>query len=318
MSNITTLIAALAERFHSENDLSDITYILIQLDKEFKKLFFETIFGKDLNVEDILYIQRELSENDSRPDFIIETTNEVKYLIEVKKGDKQHHFKQYKNAFPNYKRAYITNYELEQTDKEEYKNDYQFFTWKDIFDSIHKENEGKHNDIVCGYLRYLKTVCNFVEIKNMRFDNLSNLAQFNEFIIQLVNDKYGKLTLQPYDTKFNYSSNWSGTYFSIKKIDGEKCIYPWFGVTYSEERTYIHIAMEFDKGWCDLLEDKKESIIKQLTQETIKCECNNSGMYAYLSKEKYKEFQDTEDIDEQKTILKNFLITVINVLEGYL
>ena len=317
MSNITTLIAALAERFHSENDLSDITYILIQLDKEFKKIFFETIFGKDLNVEDMLYIQRELSGNDSRPDFIIETTK-AKYLIEVKKGDKKHHFKQYKEAFPNYKRAYITNYELEQTDKEEYKNDYQFFTWKDIFDSIHKENEGKHNDIVCGYLRYLKTICNFVEIKNIRFDNLSNLAQFNEFIVKLVNDKYDKLTLQPYDTKFNYSSNCSGTYFSIKKTDGKKCIYPWFGVTYNEEHTSIEIAMEFDKGWCDLLNDEKNNITAQLRQNTIECKCNGSGIYAYLSKEKYKEFQDSEEINDQKTILENFLITVINVLESYL
>ena len=110
MSDIVSVIEKLSERFQSENDISDITYTLLCADDDFKKVFLNTIF-EGIKTEDILYIQRELPEEDSRPDFIMETSND-KYLIEVKKWDRNHHFEQYKNTLPNYNRAYLTNYEL--------------------------------------------------------------------------------------------------------------------------------------------------------------------------------------------------------------
>lgn len=315
MSDIVSVIEKLSERFQSENDISDITYTLLCADDDFKKVFLNTIF-EGIKTEDILYIQRELPEEDSRPDFIMETSND-KYLIEVKKWDRNHHFEQYKNTFPNYNRAYITNYELGD-EKIKYKNDYIFFTWKEIYENLSKINSKKENKVVAGYLKYLKNVCGFMEIKDMRFDNLNNLAQFNIFVNEIIISPHENLICSPYNTKYNFSSTYSGSYFSLKTKTGEKVIYPWFGVEYSED-TKIQVIMEFDTGWCSILKAQKEKIYTAINNKNnTNCKIDNNGIYVTLKDDYFKKLQNENDVDKQKEILKSFFDDTILGLETYL
>ena len=316
MASIVSIIEKLSERFQSENDISDITYTLLCVDDIFKEVFLNMIFNH-IKIEDILYIQRELPEDDSRPDFIIETSKD-KYLIEVKKWDKNHHFEQYKKTFPDYKHAYITNYELGE-EKIKYRNDYSFFTWKKIFEELTKINNEKNNEVIEGYLKYLKNVCGFMEIKDMRFENLGNLAQFNTFVKELIDSSYENLVCSPYDTKYNFSSNYSGSYFLLKKKDGEKVVYPWFGVQYNTQETKICIYIEFYKGWCSILKESKDKICKKMkTYTNIDCKMDNKGIYVSLAENAFHELQKENDISKQKEILSSFFINTISVLETYL
>lgn len=315
MANTVSIIEKLSERFQSENDISDITYTLLCADDYFKKAFLSILF-KNIKIEDILFIQRELPEADSRPDFIIETSQE-KYLIEVKKWDKNHHFEQYRKTFPNYERAYITNYELGD-EKNPYINDYKFFTWKKIYEELFKTNSKKENEVVTGYLKYLKRVCNFMEIKDMRFENLSNLAQFNSMVKELVNQTYGELVCQYYETKYNFGSTYSGAYFSLKTKNGKKVIYPWFGVEYNEN-TKIKMFMEFDTGWCSILKDKKDEISTLINKnnDTI-CDIDNKKICVSLKDAVFQELQKENEVKKQKEILRLFFENTISVLSEYL
>lgn len=318
MITLSILLEKLADRFHSENDISDITYTLLQTDNEFKKMFLKYIF-KDLEIEEIQYIQRELPEDNSRPDFVIGTSTK-RYLIEVKKYDKNHHFDQYVQSFPEYERAYITNYEIEEM-KEEYKDKYFFYTWKEIYDHLCKQNNNPKNETIQGYTKYLEKVCNFMEINDMRFGNLYNLAQFNVYVKEITENKYGNLILSPYDTKYNYSSTYSGTYFSLKKENTQKCIYPWFGVYYKDSIPIIGFTMEFAKGWCGLLKESRDQIyseLKKLEYGKIESEKDVNAIYVSLKEEKFNELQNTDDILKQKKILQEFLKEVIFKLGNFL
>lgn len=316
MTNIVSVIEKLSERFQSENDISDITYSLLRADDDFNKTFLNAIFP-DIKNEEVLYIQRELPEVDSRPDFIIETTKN-KYLIEVKKWDKNQHFDQYIRAFPDYKRAYITNYEL-GSGKTKYKKDYCFFTWKEIYDTLLRVNEIKKNEVIEGYLKYLKKVCGFMEIKDMRFDNLHNLAQFNSTVKEIISTQYDNLICTPYDTKYNFSMIYSGSYFSLRTEKGKKVIYPWFGVQYGDDDTKISIFMEFNKGWCSLLKDKRNEICTNVKRNNdTTCSVDNNGIYVSLDETAFQKLEKESDVTKQTEILTSFFENTICVLEKYL
>lgn len=137
MTSLSVVLEKLSERFKYENDISDITYTLFNADSDFKRIFLEVVFPGSC-FDKILFVQREFLENNGRPDFIIETESQ-KYLIEVKKWDKNHHFEQYEIGFPDYKRAYITNYKIDFVEKEKYKSAYIFHTWEELSKNYQKK-----------------------------------------------------------------------------------------------------------------------------------------------------------------------------------
>lgn len=53
-----------------------------------------------------------------------------------------------------------------------------------------KKNESIRGQTIEGYLKYLKAVCCFMAINDMRFGNLSNLAQFNRFVKEIIDNTY--------------------------------------------------------------------------------------------------------------------------------
>lgn len=319
MINLENFFEIFSERFQSENDISDITYILMKLDETFKKIFLEYIFN-DINVKKITFMQREFYKDNSRPDFILETES-AKYLIEIKKWDKNHHFEQYKTNFPKYERAYITNYELSNDEKKDYKDDYKFLTWKNIHDNLCNGNKNLDNEIIKGYTKYLQSVCNFMEIKDMRFKNLSNLAQFNGYVKELVDNTYENYTVKPYNTKYNYGDTFSGSYFSLQNGENENRIYPWFGVCYGTENTSISFILEFFKGWCDILANEKDNIVNEIQScsDILKYNSNTTKEIAIeMSDDCYNKFYKEEDVGKQKEILKDFFDTCITIVGKYL
>lgn len=91
---LSAFFSALAERAYKENDLSDVTYALLEANNAFRQFFLDFFFPHE-GLEGVkVVIEREHVIGDSRPDFWIRNRNEV-YLVEVKIWDGGHHFEQY-------------------------------------------------------------------------------------------------------------------------------------------------------------------------------------------------------------------------------
>ena len=82
---------------NKENDLSDITWALCNASHKFKEVFLKFFFP-EIQISPDVVIEREISKDDSRPDFVIHNGSEL-YIIENKINDQAHHFGQYEKAF---------------------------------------------------------------------------------------------------------------------------------------------------------------------------------------------------------------------------
>ena len=117
MNSITHFIEELSSYYYHENDLSNITVALCNSNKLFCSLFVHFFFP-DLEIDNIDDIQREVPDENamgSRVDILIRLRDEDQpYIIEVKIGDKNHHFGQYEEAYniPSCRLGYIVNYNL--------------------------------------------------------------------------------------------------------------------------------------------------------------------------------------------------------------
>lgn len=291
----------LGDRFYKENDLSDVTYTFLQTDDSFKEKFLQFFFPS-LDVDSITTIEREYSKDDSRPDFIIETENE-KYLIEVKIWDKNHHFEQYKNTFSNYKKAYVTNYNLSNKEKESYKNEYNFITWKEIYEGL--EQFEQENELIKFYRCYLKRICYFREIKNMRFGDLRGLLDFGTFIEQVLVEKAsgGLIT----SLKQSFDKNSYGESFNYTQ--GKKSIKLWFGAYWNEDETNICLSTTD----ADAINNAK---IKETLKGNSILKYNSYGVEMYISMQEkyYATLQETENVEEQKELIKDFFEKALEVV----
>lgn len=312
--NLDLFFSNLGERFNKENDISDITYTFLISDDYFKEKFLKLLFD-DIDVSKIKNIYREYSEDDSRPDFLIETEGK-NYLIEVKKEDKNQHFDQYIKTFPDYKRAYITNYEL-GSEKEPYKNDYHFTTWKKIYNDLKSEK----NDAIKNYLEYIKGVCIIMDIKDMRFNNLCGLRQFNEFVAkELLEKEYDgfELTIPSSDRSYwedGFAIGASGKYFKLQKK--VKKIKPWFGVFYTDTEVYICFSIELNKE-NKFIKDYIQEIKKDAEDFKYACDFNPYELWIFLDTTTYEKYQKTDDVEKQKEIIEEFFKNCLNIIGKYI
>ena len=152
---INIFFESMAERLTNENDLSDITYALCKTDNDFRKFFLEYCFEEAVDTDNLI---REYADEGSRPDFYFIGRDNNEYLIEVKIYDRNQHFDQYNNQFPNAKYAYISNYILNDEDLCEADKRalplWKLKTWFDYYKKL-SESAIKDKDLVVGYLSYL-------------------------------------------------------------------------------------------------------------------------------------------------------------------
>ncbi|MGI6495118.1 MAG: hypothetical protein ACOX5G_03355 [Kiritimatiellia bacterium] len=120
---IKSFFVNLASRLSDENDLSDFVWALCQANEGFKQFVLDFFFrdeqGGKLKASEYR-VDREVSLAGGRPDFVITGTDDKKnrYFIEIKKWDRNHHFKQYlkeleKDGHDIRRLGYITQYVLD-------------------------------------------------------------------------------------------------------------------------------------------------------------------------------------------------------------
>lgn len=182
-TSIEKFFRELSRRMYKENDLSDMVYALCRSNSDFMQFFLNFIFGVGkLNATDFR-IEREVSFENDRPDFVLTKKDSgERYFIEVKIGDRSQHFAQYSKRlkilnekcvsdpadFAKYL-GYITNYELqdqelyEKEDQDAFKackNNGTYHTWREFKDALCRSKlVGDLNEDVRGLLAYCEMVC---------------------------------------------------------------------------------------------------------------------------------------------------------------
>lgn len=315
----------LASRFYKENDLSDLTWALGKNCDEFLKsliLFFGFNFNPDLPTE---IIREDSLGEDGRTDISIENGDTV-FVIENKIYDRNYHIEQYgKLKFLREKEiskfGLITNHRIDDITRTKAR-DYNFTiprTWEQftryLDRKVHEQEfSGGWEDVIKGYIGYVKEVCSIVEIKEIRFESLSSLVYFSRLVRKVIEQFQSEiLDCQVYKIGRAFGENWSGQYFSLKIKGGKVAIYPFFGVYYNEEPPTI--VFSFENDWCKEIYSKFKGKHKEGTFFDIWSD--ESEVTFELSEKKYKEFI-TSSADKQEAILQEFFQGMTERIFSYL
>jgi hypothetical protein len=297
----------LSLRLYKENYLSDITWALCNSSNWFMNLFLIYCFEEEIS--DIDSFEREYSQDDSRPDFYIITNKGKEYLLEVKIGDRNDHFKQYNKTFPNAIKSFIANYNVSVEKGWKIKN------WKDFLKVINDkiaECPKHEKNIVLGYSAYLNSVICNVEVKQMNFTNIESLTDFYNCLSE-IGQNTSLVSLSEYKSSSAIKSDRYGKYFYYIN-QKQEAVYFWIGLYIADYSAIYFLIDHYTKNeWCPKYEAE---IIKKLKSGTycIKTVIDGDGLWVQLKDEYYKIFCNNTTVQEQKKILQEFLDEILKKL----
>lgn len=189
MSMIANFIAGLSAYYKVENDLSNITCILCDVDEDFKFKFLKFFFP-DIELSKIVSIEREVpdcSNMGCRVDLHITMEKDpIPYIIEVKIKDRNHHFGQYDTGYKvsRSRFGYITNYNC----LEGKQLGYDVKTWDELYKYLSDFTD--NDELISGYLEYVKTICNILIYKDpMDITGLSAIPCFIDSATRVIEDE---------------------------------------------------------------------------------------------------------------------------------
>ena len=307
----------MASRLRNENDLSDITWAMCESSAKFNSDFVKFFFA-DVDAKNI-YLEREKSNDDSRPDFYFEC-NELTYLIECKIYDTNHHFDQYIKKFkikPE-QLGYITNYQ-------HIEEGYVVHTWTELYQYLENHiPNNKERDLWQGYLDYLKEVCNiYIPTKPMKLEGMHSLYTFYKSLDEVFCCDEENYKSYLYDSKRDTHGGGNrylsprdgvfGKYFEIKfKGNRNKTAWGWMGVYFRDEEPTIYIAFSNQEGWGKPIFEKINPILDQFCKGKYTSEPYEDSGSIWFEFLKNKEFDSKSDVDKQIKLLRLFFKEVMD------
>ncbi len=307
----------LSYRKQNENDLSDITWVVCQTSEKFKELFLRFFF--DFQEEDflknIVVFKREKSKDSSRPDFYIEyLKNEEKliYLIEVKIGDKNHHF-DYVDTFniPKNRLGYITNYQHKESG-------FVVKTWEEFYDFIKNQlsQDEEEKKLWLGYLEYLKSVCSIIKItKKMDLKGMYSLYAFE---VELKKILKNEIETENFNLKYHSDKSdlgFKGFYFEIDYKDKQRFnkIWAWVGVYYDTEEPVMCLSFDNRENWAKPIYDVFFEKIDSFNNGEFSTKPYRSGdnKIVWFNFSRENDFNET-DLFGQIEFIKNFIVEVVS------
>ena len=278
---LSAFFSALAERAYKENDLSDVTYALLEANKAFRQFFLDFFFPNEGLVGDQVVIEREHAVGEGRPDFWIRTGGKV-YLVEVKIWDGGHHFEQYHEILKEEgagdkewaRLGYIANYSLR--DVCVYENGMSrkaselgcgLHTWKEFANRL-ESYDCLGDSLVQGYLGYLKSVCPYDDFKVESWKgDLCDFLFVKRFYSSL------ESAIRATECKIYNSSRatrdraWMGQYFEWAFGDNSVPVWGWLGVYYTNDGAELCVEFEDREGWgrpvCEAVRQRHPSKVKE-------------------------------------------------------
>lgn len=312
MSEIKKFFYNLSLRCAKENDLSDVTWAVCQTSEKFKLLFLNFFFPT-VNFDKINSFDRELTKDDSRADFVINNDGQT-FVIECKIGDTNHHFEPYLRDYNIQKSnlGYIVNYYLQ-------KEGFEVKTWRQFYDFIENnipENE-EEKAFFEGYLKYLASVCGIIKInKKMELKSMYSLYCFNVILKSVINNRNtDKFSLSYYNKDFQ--ENYFGYKFEVTTKNKKPNIWLNVGVWYDRENPVVTCGVWKNEGWGKPYFDelKNKESLEQFAKKNYfakKPYEENNSFYFEGSEQFYKDFENAENVDQQKDLLCKFIDEVVD------
>jgi hypothetical protein len=298
----------LSERLYKENHLSDITWALCNSSIWFSKFFLKYCFGEEIT--NIDSFEREYSYDNCRPDFYIITNDGKEYLIEVKKDDRNDHFKQYNKTFPKTTKSFIADYKVLA------ENGWITKTWKEFSEILNNnilEIDSLEKNLIEGYISYLNSVINKVEVKQMNFTNVASLIDFYHCLTEICQG-ITIVSLEEYKSNSAIKSDRYGKYFYYLNSKN-KNVYFWIGLYISKNYSTIYFFIDHytNEDWCP---KNEAGIIKALKSGKYfdKTAIDGDGLWVALKDKYYEKFCSNIEVEEQKQILHNFLNEILQKL----
>lgn len=323
---IKDFLEHLSYRRRNENDLSDVTWAMCNASPKFKE-FFLNFFFSDIKVNEDTRIEREVSEDNSRADFVIYNGDD-KYLIENKVYDGNHHFGEYDSTFgvTPARFGYIANYTITQPKSGV---SYQIRRWDDLYNKLGKidlDNEDE-KELIEGYRLYLKSVCHIVTFtKPMNIEGIYSLYELIETFGVLCERKTDHFELKEYNRNRYYDNSHSdhtatGVNFHVKFAGCRLEAYGWIGIFFNEEEPTIYMGFYDYKGWgkpiCDLLKKNNYSVSDNpsLFELCDHSDDDDACWFTYIDGyDKYEDHFNQLPIEEQKAQLQLFMDSVLEYI----
>jgi len=313
----------LSYRLKKENDLSDITLAMCLSCNSFRDEFLHFFFP-EMEIDENIIIEREVSEEDSRPDFVI-INKGIDYLIENKINDKNHHFGQYDKTFnvePE-RFGYITNYEI--NDETIRKKGYRLHTWEQLFNHFSSVTfTDEENALLEGYLEYIKNVCSIIKFtKAMNLDGIYSLYELIKILEKETERETNMFTLSKYNTNTDWNKERddgakfgaTGVNFQLKyKKNIQKDIWGWIGIFYNRERPLICMGFLDETGWGKPFIDLLRNYINRMTDhERFKKPYfeDDECLLFEMSEDLRNKFNESNDIVKQEKMLQDFMNDVL-------
>ena len=319
ISTLTNLFKDLGTRLQTENNLSDMTWAIAKLSKTFMKAFINHL---ELPFQDNVpyFFYREISLNEScRPDFLFEQGNN-RFIIENKIYDTNYHFEQYtshREAKNITGFGIISNHKLDNISLEKaQKNNFKVAYWEDFIEGL-KRNKFYDEEKMCieAYIQYVKEVCSIMELKVIRFNELSSLYFLNGLITKIIHE----YSFEGFECKFYppppraHGNYWSGQYFSLNRKSGSSTVYPIFGIYFKEEPPVIYISCE--KDWCKPIYEQYKG--KKKGGISYNLDSDDWEVSFVLKEQRFNEFTKAT-LEQQKIILKEYFAEVIKKIANNL
>ena len=319
MNKLVSFIENLSFRLRSENNLSDVTWTMCLTSDDFQYYFLKFFFPwfkKDcMNI----YIEREQTNDDSRPDFVFDYNDET-YIIENKIWDRNHHFEQYLRTYkinPS-NLGYIANYPI-------VKIGFETHTWTELYIYIKNNIPLEEKELWNAYLNYLKSVCNiYLPTKAMNLEGMNSLYTFYrclDNVFAFDNDKFhSELYDSRRDTKGGGNIQGSprdgimGKYFEIK-FKGIRInkTWGWMGVYFYMEQPEIWIGFRNHEGWGQPVYrflEKNSDKVKSGRTYYPPSEEDNAFWFKFKTPLNFNEL----NLDQQEKLLKKFFEDVMTAI----
>lgn len=323
MSLIPRFLAALAERMSNEDCLSDITYAMSKCCKPFMDAFMKEFQFHEFDIDQPWELTREnpCGSTTSRPDFIVKQEQGMDYLIENKINDCNYHFSQYFHDYQEYKRGFISAYNLDEDTRKEAEAKYGFriTRWKDFIHHL-KENLAAGlfmdaSDLVQGYINYVEEVCSIMELKEVRFDKLNGLHTFVKVLTSAIAD-YSRNGLDIH-VKHSYKGRsfgdcWSGKYVQVIDKRTDKEIWPLYAIAYNDEQAMPAILIWFERDYNpNIYTAAQRGEIHQSESARYLVDSDGEFVQFYLDDGDFIKFCNSS-LKAQTLMLQNFFSSVLD------
>jgi hypothetical protein len=314
-ATIARYFRGLAERFKSENRLSDLTWVMCYSSGYFQSLFLDFCFDTTVEADKL---EREYSVGDSRPDFYFRDSSGQEYLIEIKIYDRGDHFEQYKKTFPNAQRAFLANY----TEPEH--EGWMVKTWAGFIRCLDEKTGKKPNELsdaeysfIRGYSDYVKSVTYYWEAKSMNLSNISSLYTFSKLLSQIVAE-FQIVKFTDRNLRRIFGNCYYGKDFYYLNND-QKPVCFWYGLFLPESGPGVYLSFPFQGS--DMAPPKERKVIEALGSrdgryfDPESCEEEEGDFFIRLKDEYFEKLcSNAIAVEEQKSILKGFLEEIIALL----